>query len=274
MIDHLYGITASYDEIRRFNISAASSSGKEITQFNCENGLIQGVSDNFDATISTQNGLKQTHSLASIVIQHNRKPAQRTRKPIPRLKKNQLSTTKLNSIELRIFSGPSKPRMPDQLSCEKPLSQQLQDQQKNLLKKGRAADFQFIKDILEKPAIPDYGGYNAKLAREHEVMNEKSSILFTPLINKKPSDKSTIYTAMCTMEETTMKAGQEVVVMTCDQQLYRVVIDIMWTDPGRWKNFYPRLGGMHWMMSFIGSVGKLMKNSGLDMLLKSAFAGV
>ena len=79
---------------------------------------------------------------------------------------------------------------------------------------------------------------------------------------------------MCTMEETTMKAGQEVVVMTCDQQLYRVVIDIMWTDPGRWKNFYPRLGGMHWMMSFIGSVGKLMKNSGLDMLLKSAFAGV
>ena len=28
------------------------------------------------------------------------------------------------------------------------------------------------------------------------------------------------------------------------------------------------------MMSFIGSVGKLMKNSGLDMLLKSAFAGV
>ena len=187
MINHLYGygITASYDEIRRFKISAASSSGKEITQFNCENGLIQGVSDNFDATLSTQNGLKQTHSLASIVIQHNRKPAQRTRKPIPRLKKNQLSTTKLNSIELRIFSGPSKPRILDQLSCERPLSQQLQNQQKKSLEKERAADFQFMKDILEKPAIPDHEGYNAKLAREHEVMNEKSSILFTPLINKK-----------------------------------------------------------------------------------------
>ena len=39
--------------------------------------------------------------------------------------------------------------------------------------------------------------------------------------------------AMCAMDETTMKAGQEVVVMTCDQQLYRMVIDIMWTDPGR-----------------------------------------
>ena len=85
------------------------------------------------------------------------------------------------------------------------------------MRKGRAADFQFIKDILH------------------------------PTNQQKPSDKSTIYTAMCTMEETTMKAGQEVVVMTCDQQLYRVVlvIDIMWTDPGRWRNFYPRLGVMH-----------------------------
>ena len=31
---------------------------------------------------------------------------------------------------------------------------------------------------------------------------------------------------------------------------------------------------MHWLMSFVGSIGKLMKNSGLDMLMKTAFAGV
>jgi len=31
---------------------------------------------------------------------------------------------------------------------------------------------------------------------------------------------------------------------------------------------------MHWLMSFVGAVGKLMKNSGLDLLMKSAFAGV
>ena len=31
---------------------------------------------------------------------------------------------------------------------------------------------------------------------------------------------------------------------------------------------------MHWLMSFVGSVGKLIKNSGLDMLIKTAFAGV
>ena len=31
---------------------------------------------------------------------------------------------------------------------------------------------------------------------------------------------------------------------------------------------------MHWLMSFVGAVGKLMKNSVLDLLMKSAFAGV
>ena len=51
-------------------------------------------------------------------------------------------------------------------------------------------------------------------------------------------------------------------------------VDIIWNDPSRWTYFYSRVGGMHWLMNFIGSAGKLMKNSGLDMLMKRAFAGV
>ena len=51
-------------------------------------------------------------------------------------------------------------------------------------------------------------------------------------------------------------------------------MDIIWNDPARWKNFYPRIGGMHWLMSFVGSVEKLMKNSGLEHVMKTAFAGV
>ena len=39
-------------------------------------------------------------------------------------------------------------------------------------------------------------------------------------------------------------------------------------------NFVPQLGGMHWLMSFVGSVGKLMEGSGLDKLMGAAFAGV
>ena len=79
---------------------------------------------------------------------------------------------------------------------------------------------------------------------------------------------------MCDIETTCKKSGQREAVFTCDQQLYRVTMDIIWNDPSRWTYFYPRIGGMHWLMSVAGSVGKLMKNSGLDMLTKTAFAGV
>ena len=36
----------------------------------------------------------------------------------------------------------------------------------------------------------------------------------------------------------------------------------------------PRLGGMHWLISFIGCVGVLMEDSGLVPWLQSAFASV
>ena len=36
----------------------------------------------------------------------------------------------------------------------------------------------------------------------------------------------------------------------------------------------PRLGGMHWLMSFIGCVGVRMENRGLVSWLQSAFASV
>ena len=74
-------------------------------------------------------------------------------------------------------------------------------------------------------------------------------------------------------ERITNAAGQSVTIFTADQQLYRVALDIIWSDPERWRDFYPRIGGMHWLMSFVGCVGVLMANSGLTPWLKSAFAG-
>ena len=48
-------------------------------------------------------------------------------------------------------------------------------------------------------------------------------------------------TAMTDVELVTTNAGQEVSVFTCDQQLYRVTLDIIWANPERWQNFDLRL---------------------------------
>ena len=59
LIDHLheYGVTASYGKIRGIKIPAAAASTKQEQSIRLEKvfGLNQGVSDNFDATLLTQN---------------------------------------------------------------------------------------------------------------------------------------------------------------------------------------------------------------------------
>ena len=51
-------------------------------------------------------------------------------------------------------------------------------------------------------------------------------------------------------------------------------MNIIWVSPTLFKNLYPRLGGMHLFMSFVGAVGALMSNTGLENILSSKFAGV
>ena len=116
LIGHLYEyrVTASYDEVRRFKISAAAAStsldtSKTLSQ---KNGLIQGVSDNFDANLSNQNGLKQTHSLATIITQYCSSAETQSRQPIPRLKKSELSTVQIQDIQIQMYTVEKKPSMP------------------------------------------------------------------------------------------------------------------------------------------------------------------
>ena len=49
---------------------------------------------------------------------------------------------------------------------------------------------------------------------------------------------------------------------------------IIWQDPDAFPNFVPRLGGMYMLIRFVGAIGTIMAGSGLEEILKSAFAGV
>ena len=88
------------------------------------------------------------------------------------------------------------------------------------------------------------------------------------------ADPDTMLTAMVCAQETTNSCGQEATNFTNDQQLYKVAVGINWVYQDRFLNVIPRLGGMHFLMSFIGFVVTLMVNTGLEEVLKAAFGGV
>ena len=64
---HDFGVTCSYDELLRFKKSVAVNGNAKMDINGLEKGensLIQGVGDNFDQQICSQNGKIQTHSMA------------------------------------------------------------------------------------------------------------------------------------------------------------------------------------------------------------------
>ena len=63
--------------------------------------------------------------------------------------------------------------------------------------------------------------------------------------------------------------------MAADQQIYKVMADNIWaTLPEVFSNVYPRLGGLHKIMCFSVSVGKIMVDCLLSEIPKHAFDGV
>ena len=95
------------------------------------------------------------------------------------------------------------------------------------------------------------------------------------MIDIVPHDPNTIKTAMVEAQRPTKKSGQTITVFTNDQQLYWVAVNVMWVYPTLFSEFIPPiLGGMHMLMIFVGYVAMLMANSGLEDIMKEAFAGV
>lgn len=69
---HAFGICAAYDEMLRFKASAAHISSDQADMrdlFKGNVGLFQVVADNYDANVSSPNGLRSTHALALLLTQ-------------------------------------------------------------------------------------------------------------------------------------------------------------------------------------------------------------
>lgn len=69
-------------------------------------------------------------------------------------------------------------------------------------------------------------------------------------------------TALVRAQKVLSDVGQEFVVFTADQQLYRIALHVIWENLARFDNVYLRMGGIHLLMSYCGCVGTLLADSG------------
>ena len=170
------------------------------------------------------------------------------------------------------YKEEKKPLMPSSYSLINVLPLKVLCHQAVLLCRSKECDF--LAATLTSNNIFDFNGSNTLEARmAGQSTKPKTNVFCRPLIDKTPSDPSTVLTAMTDTEQICNAAGQDFTILASDQQLYRVMVDITWSNPTRWQLLIPRIGGMHWLMNFVDCVRKLMEGSGLNKSMASAFSG-
>ena len=88
---YAFGASAFYDKIRKNKISVAATTNFSEVKLNGNQGFLQGVCDNYDTNITSQNGLKTTHSEATIMTQPINNDFLDPKPAVPRLKKAELN---------------------------------------------------------------------------------------------------------------------------------------------------------------------------------------
>lgn len=73
--------------------------------------------------------------------------------------------------------------------------------------KSETTKFQFFKGSCTKSNTTYFGGYNTFEKKGNKKDKSKIDIIYKSLINEKPSDTSTILTAMHAIEKTSKVAG-------------------------------------------------------------------
>lgn len=281
LIEQFYDflVSCSYDEVLRFKTSAAAAAVNNASlrgHVHAEDGLVQFVSDNFDAQISSQNGLLSTHSLAMLltfVDKHGKdEPNGQT---FRRIRKEEMKQQVIEDIPVHRYYGPKKPDMPSSEVNRSVLPLRVLAHQVIALERAHHLDFEFFKCVAKSANPIEFGGFNTKLCREQgQSVKPATKSVYLPLIDMNPAHPDTMLTAMSEAQRLTKECGQAITILKNDQQLYRVAVNVKWVYPERFSDFIPRLGGMHMLMSFIGCVGVLMADSGLEDIMKSCFGGV
>lgn len=120
--------------------------------------------------------------------------------------------------------------------------------------------------------FPGWQGFIENVTRSD--YSDNSSIVTMPFIMAPPSDLDTVHTALLIAADAGVRGGVGRIVVTFDLPLYMKALEIVLAAPPHspLQKVVPRIGGFHLTMSFLGCIGYIMADSGLQELLSIVYA--
>jgi len=252
------GFCSSYYEVQKFESSAAAVQGVDLPG-DVRNSFVQFVADNVDHNTRTLDGLNTFHGMGIIA---GITPGTKRTQPIPRITVSTEEIKALAKIEIKYYK-PQTDHMAELTYAE--------------LKNLKTLDKTFRLDLLSvvvwplKYPTPMWSGFMQMVHRGDYP--GKSSVSFLPMIDLNASDMTCIYSTLHFVSNQA-KRYDITAILTFDQPLYWKALSIIQNEnPGsHLKSVVLRLGPFHTEMSFFGSIGNLMTNSGLKEMLELIYA--
>ena len=259
------GFSVSPDEVLRYkqSVTENESASNFITEY-FPGSFTQWMADNADHNAMTIDGKGSMHAMGSIcatTCQDGYIPRQNLR-PIQRQKRkraNQVIRGKGIPIIAYIppeNSGLSKVFFKNILELQTP----------HILPRDVNLDLLWHVSYFSKSLRPNWSGFMTDIS----VGNYpgKSTVSFLPILDMDPTDYTCIYSVLVFISEQAKNLQIETPVITFDQPLWLKSLEIV---KAKSMQIVLILGGFHMMMSFMGSIGCLMKGSGLNDALQTIY---
>ena len=254
---HELGFCSSYQEVQKYQQSAAVSQPLEIP------GLIQGqflqfVADNIDHNTQTLDGLNTFHGMG--MISAVTPGIKCTSRRIPRVTVTAEDVAAVAKVDIHFYKNVER----FNIKYEKLPDISIDDNSRN-------TDILWKLSWLLCPITPAWNG-TMQLVHHGEYPGP-SLINFLPMIDMDPTNESCIYSTLHFVADQAKIYGVTPV-LTFDQPLWMKAQRIIDAEPSasRIKNIVLRQGGFHMEISFLGSIGHIMTETGLKDLFSVVYA--
>ena len=264
------GFSISYSEVTRYKQSVIQSERLENLLAEYFPGTFtQWVADNVDHNVATLDGQETFHGMGIIAVSSPKDNTPLVSKSRVIRRQRRLTVDDLvkdKGVPIFQYTWPPKKGLASVIY--KPI---LQLQVPYTMPSELCSDLLWHSGWIFSTATrprSNWSGFMQHMFSDNLHLTPKSEVLLLPIIDLNPSDETCIYSTLTYIERQAEQLNIPTPCITFDQPLWLKATEII---KAKSMNIVCRLGGFHTMMSFMGSIGSMMKGSGLEEALETVY---